>query len=333
MNAIQWFKSYLHDKKQCVFINQHYSQKLTVKAGVPQGSILGPILFLLYINDLPLEPTLSNTSMFADDATTSSSGKSKVEVQANLQEKANKLEEWCKENKMVLSADKTKVMLLNEDEGTLDIQLRSKQLAQVNCEQLLGIQIDKKLSWDAQIQKQRSTILFKISLLKKIKRYLPLETRTLFYNLYIKPHFEYCNTVWINTSVRNINRISLLQKYAARIILDEKLAQENTTPTNVLFQKLNWIPFRQYAKQRQALLVYKSLNNFAPPYMKYLFKFSHEISSQNLRSKTDRKLYRQTAHPKSLRYIGPILWNKLSFKARHAKTIKEFKRFCLHDIN
>ncbi len=331
-DALKWFTSYMHNRKQCVKINQTSSKEEVIQSGVPQGSILGPVSFLLQINDLPLQPFLKSTSIFADDATSSATGKTKQEVEIKLQNKTTSLDKWCLVNKMVVSIEKTKLMLLDPghrkskaEKPDLNVHIQGNPLKQVKNEKLLGVHIDQSLTWDEQIKKQRQTILFKISLLKKIKKYLPLPTRKLFHNFYIKPHFEYCNTLWSNCSKANLDKMSKLQKRSARMILDEKLQRENTTPSAELFRELDWITFQQNTQFRQAQLIYKSLNNLAPPYMREIFKYVHEVVPRPLRSTTDSKLYIPKAHHKSLKYTGPRLWNSLHKDIRNAKTLKQFK--------
>ncbi len=120
--------------------------------------------------------------------------------------------------------------------------------------------------------------------------------------------------------------MSKLQKQAARMILDEKLKRENTTPSAELFMQLDWMTFKQQTHYRQAQLVFKSLNNLAPPYMRKLFKYVHEVIKRPLRSATDNKLHIPKAHPKSLRYTGPKIWNSLHKEIRNAKTPNQFNR-------
>jgi len=337
-DALTWFTSYLQNRKQSVRINSTTSKELTVQTGVPQGSILGPLSFLLQINDLPLQPTLESTSIFADDATSSASGKTKQEVETKLQRKTKNLKDWCKNNKMVVSIEKTKLMLMdpknqnNPEEPRLNVTIQGNTLQQVKSERLLGVQIDQSLTWDGQIKKQRQSILFKISLLKRIKTYLPLETRKLFYNYYIKPHFEYCNTIWTNCTKKNLDKMLKLQKQAARMILDEKLQRENTRPSSELFIELDWMTFNQTTHYRQAQLVFKSLNNLAPPYMRNLFNYVHEVIPRPLRSATDNKLYLPKAHPKSIKQTGPRIWNSLHKEVRNAKNLNQFKRLYLKHI-
>ena len=214
---------------------------------------------------------------------------------------------------------------LDKTDSNLRVEIQVKQLTQVKNERLLDVQIDHNLSWEAQVKKQKQVILFKISLLKKIKKYLPITTRKLFYNFYIKPHFEYCNTIWAHSKV-NSDKIAKLQKYAARIILDEKLQRENTVPSAVLFKKLNWTTFRQNSHFRQALLIYKSLNNLTPQYMRNMFQYVNEVAPRALRSSTQSKLYQPKAHPKSIRFTGPKIWNSLNAEIRNAKSVKQFKK-------
>ena len=221
-----------------------------------------PHSLLIYINDLPLHPSLERTSLFADNATNTASTKSLNIVKSKLQSNANNLLNWCKSNRMVLNIDKTKVMVIspnlrhNIDEINIEINLNDRTICQVAEEKFLGVQIDHALSWNPQVQKQNKTIIFKLFLLKRIRKLLPLETRKLFYNYYVKPHFEYCNTIWSNCSKSNVYAMTKLQKQAARLILDEKMNKENTTPSTVLFQTLDWQTFEENVKYRQALLVY-----------------------------------------------------------------------------
>ena len=189
-DAIAWFTSYLSDRKQCIKINKSMSDQQPVNIGIPQGSILGPLTFLLSVNDLPLQDSLEGLNLFADDATDSAHGPTVENVEKTLQTKAKNVEKWCQANRMVVNVDKTKGMLMGtkqklrllpNSDNCLNIEVQGQKIEQVTSQRLLGVEIDSCLSWNDQIQKVRKTIRFKISLLRKIRHYLPLDTRKLFF--------------------------------------------------------------------------------------------------------------------------------------------------------
>lgn len=327
-SSLDWFTSYLTDRKQIVKANDTTSEEGALTTGVPQGSILGPIIFLMSINDMPLYGSLSDITIFADDATESVFANTVMEVETKLQEKANDIETWSSDNKMVVNVDKTKTMLISNNQKlrtltnrNLIVKVGEKTVEQVSHEKLLGIQIDEALTWDDQVKQVRKQVLYKLYILRKIKDYLPINIRKLFFSYYVKPHLDYCNTVWGNTTKKNIEAINKLLKQAARLIL----CKDYSTPSDEMFKELGWSTFQENKTQREALLVYKALNNMAPPYLTQMFQYVHEVGRPGLRSTTDQKLYFPRAHPKSLRFSGPRIWNNISDYTRNAKSVNAFK--------
>ena len=141
--------------------------------------------------------------------------------------------------------------------------------------------------------------LLKLSLLPKIRKYLLFETRILFYNYYIKPIIEYCCIVWGTGCRKNENVITKLQKKATRLILDAN----PLSPSKEMFKKLNWLPFKELVKYKQACLIYKSKTDQAPSYIQDLFTNVTDCVSYSLRSSAQNKLYLPRAHSKSLSYL------------------------------
>ena len=337
-DSMSWFTSYLSNRQQCVKINHKVSQPLEIKYGVPQGSILGPLLFLLFINDLPLEDGLDLVSLFADDATKSTASKDIKNVEKSLQESSDSLMRWCRINRMVPSSDKTKIMVIGTskrlqdfdvDKYKLNVYLGKSKITQVTEEKLLGCVIDENLSWTPQVRKVRQTVLYKLSILRKIKRFVPLSGRLTFYNYFVKPHFDYCCSVWGTAFKKDIHTLIKLQKMAARLILDV----DYTVPSIELFKILKWLPIDKNVQFRQATLVYKALNNMTPSYMADMFTRSSETAPFSLRSVSNKKLFIPRTHIKSLRFLGPKVWNSLSTNSRKASTLSQFKKsYLLSDL-
>ena len=323
-------KSYLLDRKQEVRIGKSTSEKRNILAGVPQGSVLGPLLFILFINDLPLHIEHSNIDIFADDATLHNSSKDVGNINNDLQVDVNNVLQWCKQNNMVLNENKTKGLLigtsqrLSRCQSNLEIIVNNHKIECSEYEKLLGIQIDKSLSFVKHIDYVCKNLTSKISLLCKIKQYLPLETRKLYYNAYILPVMDYCLTVWGSTSKYQLDRILRLQKRAARIILD----MPPDTPSMPLFEKLGWLTVHERLEFNKAVLLYKSTHDLTPSYISDLFEF-HSSQNYNVRSASNNnmliKRHNSKIFEKSLQYEGPRLWNSLPQPIRNSQSLPTFK--------
>ena len=239
---------------------------------------------------------------------------------------------WCVDNDMTLNLAKTIAMFLSSKQNINrilsdppNIVLNGEPIRISQQEKLLGINIDSSLSWHSQIDKalkKCNTLLF---LLGRIKQYLSIPIRKLFYNAYILPHLDYCCTIWGNTTADSINAVVKFQKRAARLILE----RDFDAPSAELFAELNWMIFPERVKFQKAIMMFKSMNNLAPPYIGQLFQHTNEIHNRSLRSTAEDLLY--VPKPKcetfrnSLAYSGAKIWNSLPVNVKSAKSIEQFK--------
>ena len=214
---VSLLKSYLQDRTQCVFLNGNYSTKGVAKCGVPQGSVLGPLLFSIFINDLPLH--ILNTKvvcdLFADDNSIHSRGTNVESVQHSLQEGLNDVSKWCDQNRMVVHPGKTKSMVLASRQKhqlkplILNLTLGTNITEQVREHRVLGITIDEELKWQPHIDNICKQVARNLFLLGQLRKYVDIDCRKLFFNAHLMAHINYASTVWSNASEVHLKKTQL----------------------------------------------------------------------------------------------------------------------------
>ena len=301
-----------------------------MKSGVPQGSILGPLLFILYINDIATSCDTINIDLYADDSTLFESGYITSEIQSSLQNKLNAVEKWCSHNNMSIHPNKTKCMLIGtrskiKSAGKLTLNINGITLDNVIVQKLLGVFIDNTLNWQAQIDYVCKKINAKISLLKHIIFYIDNDMKNLFYNSYILPVFDYCCTIWGKDNKRYINKIYKLQKRVAKIILNKPLR----SPTIGLLKELNWLSFSDRCKYHAGVLVFKALNNMAPNYLSELLTLSnndnYSLRSMNNCDLVVKRKYRTNLYQDSFTSFSMKIWNDIPTSIRKSYSLHTFK--------
>src|SRR5690606_10465097 len=222
--ATNLLKSYLENRMQFVKINKYVSKRLCISNGVPQGSILGPLLFLMYINDLA--PCIlykdSFVVQFADDSTVICSGQTISEIESIANETLKRLNCWVLHNKMAVNADKTNTMLFTpsslQKSVPSSIKFQNVTLATVEQVKILGVTFDSKLSFKQHIGNIRQTLAWKLSVLHRIKHLIPISVKRKIYYAHFHSHVYYCNLIWGQACYTNLVPLIKLQKRAVRII-------------------------------------------------------------------------------------------------------------------
>ena len=278
--------------------------------------LLDPLLFIIYINDLPLSIKNCKTDLYADDTTLHKSGKDLEDLQVKVQQDLTNVEQWCERNNMFINTEKTKCMLICTKQRQMSLNnqplllINSEILKFSECEKLLGVKIDKNLSWKAQIDNICKNISSRIYLLIKIKKFLNHAARNTFYNGYILPLIDYCCVVWGGCGIDLLSRIVKLQKRAARVILDA----DPFAPSEPLFKTLGWMTVDKRIKYHKYLLMHKVINDEAPVYLSSMFKFSdnpYPLRNNNSMKKLTVPRPNIEMYKQSFLYSGSNLWNDL----------------------
>lgn len=329
--SIEFFKSYLSNRKQRVKSNSKLSDPMYIKCGVPQGSILGPLLFLIYINDIGIVSNTINIDLFADDSTIHRSEKDINIIESSLQENINFISNWCSLNNMSLHPEKSKCMLLSTKHKImkarpLNLTVNDVNIENVTVQKVLGVYIDNTLTWDYQITSVCKKINTKISLLKQINLFLNEDMKRMFYNAYIIPCFDYCCSVWGKGvhSKGNINKIVKLQKRTARIILQRDFRESSSK----MFTELQWMTFENRVIYHTAIMAFKCQKNLFPDYMSDLLSVSQN-ENYKLRSSTRRDLilpkFKTNYMKDTFMYKSSHIWNFLPQNIRQINSLNSFK--------
>lgn len=334
--TIKWFQSYLSHRKQHVCFKGVMSQSRYVNTGVPQGSILGPLLFIIFINNMCNVIKYGKMSMYADDTTLSVSGDNVVDICSKLEYDLEALANWLRQNKLFLNTDKTKVMLIgtgaklrNVNVNDFSICIGDITLERVHSYKCLGVLVDDELNWHKQVNNVIRNVFCKLALLRRLKPYLDTNTLNVLYKALIQPHFDYCSVPWYGRFKEDCKKLDVIQKRCARVIL----SADFLTPSVYMFNKLGWESLSDRNDYFKALMMYKSLNNIAPCYLSKKFNYVRDNHNCNTRQAAAGQLaFPPLNHRNDLEcfknsfsYSGVQLWNFINPIVRNSNDMQSFK--------
>ena len=194
-----WFSNYLSDRSQIVNINGQLSSPKLIKTGVPQGSVLGPLLFLLFINDLLSCLSNATCNIFADDNMVHVNGTSIAEVETLLQKSVDESVKWFRMNKLLVNIDKCHVMLIsgrNTSRYSLNIDIDGVKIPHVRSAKYLGVVINSELKWTDHINELSSLLSSRLYILRKLRNFLPYNNHNCIYYAIFQSCIDYCLSVW-----------------------------------------------------------------------------------------------------------------------------------------
>jgi hypothetical protein len=318
-NINRLLKSYLGDRKQYVSINGFDSNVKNVACGVPQGSSLGPLLFLLYINDLYLSLSQTSCGHFADDTFIIYNSKKPKTIETVINTELKEVTKWLRLNKLSLNAGKTELIFFRSNRHILEydniyIKFNGLRLIPVDFIKYLGMYIDKFLNWNYHIQELSKKLSRATGVLSKLRYNASLDICVQVYYAIFFSHLTYGCNLWGLSSEENILKIERLQKKCVRIL---SFAPYNSH-TNQLFIDLELLKVRDLISMYQLKLVYDFSTNRLPDDLASLFRFSSDVhtTSRALKSNTNRLIFIPsfetiTYGKDSLRYQCAKLWNRI----------------------
>ena len=255
-SAVQWFRSYLTTRTQSVCVNGLLSEPQSIPFGVPQGSVLGPLLFIIYINDLPLAVEGCSVELYADNTLIYFASKSVSEIQAQLTGGLTDVLSWLHANFLILNLEKTKIMLVGTHQRTAEaddlvIEITNTRLERVNKFKYLGVLLDDTLSWKDHIEYIGNKISSRLGVLRRARKVLPKPTCLMLYNTIVLPLFDYCSPVWDSCGAGSKDYLDKLNRRAACIIEGRSIGAEESKST------LGWPNPQARRNYFKCLLVHK----------------------------------------------------------------------------
>ena len=329
---LEWFKDYLTNRKQCVVINGTTSEYLPVRSGVPQGSILGPLIFCLFINDVSNLPfsDKSKICLYADDTAIFCKSKHDNDLEALTQSQFDIICQWLKINRLVLNVSKTKVIMFGRRSKLkhikLNIRYEDHQLEIVDNFKYLGVILDSRLNWSQHISYISLKISRAIGCIRKIREFLSIKNLTNLYYAMILPHIDYCCTSWGIYSSTNLAKLQRLQNKYIRLIY----RVNRQTSVSSYRDDLKWQPIEIRIKFQCCILVYKILNGQAPPYLNRLLNTRPVLyhTRYALNSPLFVLQVRTEYQKRCFSYYGPFWFNKLPVSTQNSSSLSLFKKSC-----
>ena len=328
--VLQWFCSYLNDRRQVVRIHSTLSEPLPINCGVPQGSILGPLLFSIYTNDVPLAPQKCNVQSYVDDTKLVISFKMKdaLNAFADLSDDLHRIGQWCSNNLLLLNPSKTKLMVFGSRQmhsrmTTRSLTFMGRELVPEHTAKDLGVILDAYLTYDEHITKTVSSCMSSLSQISRTRHVFDKRTLLTIINALVFSKLFYCSNVWANTSKSNVSKLQSIQNFAARIATNTR-KYDHITP---VLKELKWLPVETQLYFRNAIMAFKCLTSQAPEYLSSQFIKRGDISGRATRNSQmlNTPLFKTASGQRTFYYRIVSIWNSMDCSLKTLESVSAFK--------
>ena len=326
--ALKWLKSYLENRMQYTLANGVKSSKKAVEYGVPQGSVLGPLLFLIYVNDIAQSTDSHKLRLFADDSNVFVTAKNPATLKSLMNEVVGKMCEWFKANKLTVNAKKTQFSIFTQPNKNVpqvlnSIKVLGKHIKRSESAKYLGIHLDDKLKWQAHIDDLAGRLTKTVQAFKIIKNYMSPKHKLSFYFAYIYSRIQYGIELYGSACQKSLKKIQIKQNRALKVLFNK----EFRTPTLEMHKELKLLMVKDIAKVNLLKFVHQQRNDALPDAFENYYSEVSTHHSRDTRQKDNLHVNRETVlGRKSTKYRGAVQWNSISKDIRNCQTTKCFAK-------
>ena len=333
-SALAWFSDYLTGRCQVVSINNTTSQPKQLSFGVPQGSVLGPILFTIYtvpVGDIARRHGLGH-HFYADDSQLYLAFKPGADLDNQLEVLETcirDIRQWMAANLLKLNDDKTEVLLLGSPHNLkkldkIAVCVGSSKVPSSFSVNNLGSVFDCNLDMDKFITKKCQSAIYYLQCISRIKKFLSIDAKRSLIHAFVTSRLDYANSLLYGSSQSSLARLQKIQNYAARIITGTKRS-DHITP---ILKQLHWLPISKRIDFKILIHTFNSINGSAPSYLSDLLEPYSSI--RHLRSNNEQLLKEHLCKTNygssSFKNAAPVLWNKLPLHLKSSDSISTFKK-------
>ena len=324
-----WFKSYLAGRKQVVKVNGSVSTAGNITCGVQQGSILGPLLFIIYVNDM-VTSVNCDLFLYADDSTLLVSGKHPTDIQKSLSNELNSVRGWLEENKLSIHLGKTESILIASK-----IRLARTDSLQIYCGNVaieskskityLGLTFDSDMSFSSMGNSVIKKVNAKLKFLYRKRDFFGANERKLLCSALVNPHFEYaCNAWYRSVNAKVKNKLQTAQNKMIRYLLNYGCRRHIGFND---FKKSNFLDINARVDYMSLNMMFNIFNNVAPSYMCDIDRITHSHNTRHSDSACVVPRVKGQGS-KSFKFNGCKLWNELPTNVKNAQQKFRFKKEC-----
>jgi hypothetical protein len=322
--VLHWLESWLTTRHQRVVVDGENSEEVAVSSGVPQGTVLGPLMFLIYVNDIGNE-VRSNLRLFADDALLYKEVTSEDDAR-QLQSDLTRLEQWSKQWQMSFNPKKCIVQRVHKSRNPIirDYQLLGHTLDTSQHSTFLGVQISSDLSWDQHITNIAAKANRSLGFVRRNLQRCPEKVKEQAYVALVRPHLEYACCAWDPYLKKHINLLEMVQRRSARFVKSNHSREEGTV--TALYRDLQWKTLQQRRQTFRLIMMYKIINGLVavkiPPYITKPTRDTRNFHPLRYRQVSTRiNQYQHSFLPRTIRD-----WNALPDELLECPSLEAFRR-------